>query len=637
MAGLVPEGHRLQEEENAARNWQNAANLVLQGAQLGLDLFKTVEAIKTQSFIRDKKNFDNTAKSIMAQKIEAGIQPFAEKDGEMRYEQYPELTELGNQYVESVRQKYGEQAAKDAQAHVDGMNIDAYFNAAKLLNRDAVELTETNGGLMAEKAVEAGDFRVYENWLGTVEDAYMRSQLYQKGKKEFDYGMALKSAEGVYDAGGLDAATLAAENARGPEGTEFSVKEKEALKADIGKYAAQQTREAGNAAASAFESAMKSTGGNIGASVTAAEKAAEKVTGSPEARRAAEQKLSGMQSEALNESFNEFLIDNGANAEQLESQADLLRKMGDGGDYRGQTNLRRNHIEELERRAASIRAAEDAAIRRAGSEASKEIKEEAKVDADALIDRYMRWERGEQVDGRTLLRDLVDFGSILGEKQNAYIENLVFGKDKSYSEDKYRALGSVLKAAKVDPQRQAEILESLRQARLDGADGEQMGRLIDGFNRVETAKYLSGIMSGKELRDTDAVAMVEAANAGDLDAYIYSRSDTKGGSKENWIGGESMKKAYASLKGKLEGVAAEAGLDIKNVEMAKDAAGDSDGYYIATDNKEDKYRLGVTKGGPFNMFKKLGLERLENGEWVPYKYTVESPLGKAREFDPHYQ
>jgi hypothetical protein len=151
-----------------------------------------------------------------------------------------------------------------------------------------------------------------------------------------------------------------------------------------------------------------------------------------------------------------------------------------------------------------------------------------------------------------------------------------------------------------------------------------MDRMIDGFNRVETSKFLSKITAGKTLKSDDAVKIVEAANAGDLDAYIYSRSDTAGGSKEKWIGGDALRGAMASLQEDLRGLADEAGLDIKTVEMAKDSDGDSDGYYIATDKDGNKYRLGVT--ARFLGRKKLGLEKWDekNKAWVLYKMPAKN-------------
>jgi hypothetical protein len=317
-------------------------------------------------------------------------------------------------------------------------------------------------------------------------------------------------------------------------------------------------------------------------------------------------------------------------------------------DYEGNDRLRVDHrnwaenqIKDRKKAQADYARKEREAAesgRRAGEKAAADAASKREADAKSIAadyalrlrERFSGWETGrsEPAEGRILLEDLIgDSGETLPAKErNDMINSLVLGKDKAYASAKYEALKSVLKAAKTDETRQGEIMGALMQARLEGKTAKEMDDMIDGFKRVETAKFLTD-------KKPDIKDVVAAANAGELDAYIYGRSDNKGGFAETWIGGDALRNTMAKVQSQLIGLMEDANLNIKNVKMSTDSDGDKNGFYIATDNDENLYRIGVTDGLAFGFGKTLRLEKLEGGNWVPYeKPKQETPEGFPTSF-----
>jgi hypothetical protein len=321
--------------------------------------------------------------SPTTKKIDEGIQPFTEADGEMKFTQYQELQDLGKAYVEEILQKYGAKAAERAQAYVDGKKIDDFFNAAQMLNKLDIDTIHENSDTALNRAIEAGDFGIYEKWLGTVEDPLRRSQLRPAAEKEFKYGTTLKSAQRTFDTQGLSAAQQFI------NGTAYTDRQKEDLKASVAGYARQQVGTAESDAANTFDRTMKSTGGNIGASVKAAKAAAARVSGSQEAKRAADADISKAQSAALADDFNKSFVAHQENAAWLKQEAERLKAMKGGGDYEGQSGLWRSHISQLESAADSLDAAK-AARETAEAKAAEKAAASASVMSDDVISAWFQ-------------------------------------------------------------------------------------------------------------------------------------------------------------------------------------------------------------------------------------------------------
>jgi hypothetical protein len=626
MAALAPEGYQLQKDAMEAQNWMNAGNLVLQGARLGLDVADTVDRINKQGEYKDAQDFEQETKRLTAQNIEAGLQPISVGDGgEAKFEQYENVLALQAEYVEKTREKYGDKAAERAQSLVDGMNIDSYFNAAKMLNRDSVELTEANAARAAEKAVEAGDFGIVKEFLGTVADDYFRSQLEAQAQTQFNLGMGLKEAKGVYDTEGMDAAV------RQIAAQDITDEQKKAMTSAVGNYAQQQTRSAVNTAQTVFDTAMEKTGGNIAASAEAARQTAE--GSSPDNRAAVEKEVRTKQIEADDLYFEQNVranIDTKSLAE-LKALAKAYSPEGArAADYAGlpgELNRRREwllgKIAERENDIARAEKAAEAEAAKEGRAATAREKEDAVLTQNAINEWFYRWKRGEKgyEDGTPLLRVLEENQELFTPKQyNDMAASLVLGDDGSPSVTAaYKTMTNSFDGT-LPPEILNGYNEALMEARLRGAKPEQLLDMVKTFTKEGTAQVLKDAQDGRTTKD-EAARLVDAMNAGDIDALAFERHGYGGTTTEILIGGEPMKKAMNAVRTEFETLLETNGIEGAVPQIARGRDGDNKGYFTAKDKDGNEYRLGTTKGFG-GKGRELTLMKKDGDKWVEVKKTI---------------
>jgi hypothetical protein len=338
-----------------------------------------VESVNEQKFIKATAELQNGWKKTQADKLAAGEQPFEEADGGIQYRQFKELQNLGDQFIANAA-KYGPKYEERARAYVDGLKIDDEYAAAQSLNKYNIDLIRANSDDALNRAAEAGDFAVYEQWAATVaaHDPIFGAKLVEAAKPVYEYKTTLKEAKGVFDTQGLSAAQQLI------DGTGYTDEQKAALNTAIAGYARQQTGIAENDAVNTFTKAMEATGGDISASVSAARAAAASVSGSLETKRAVEADISKAQSAALADDFNKSFVAHQGNAAWLRQEAGRLKAMKGGGDYEGQSGLWRSHISQLEGRADALDAAK-AAKETAAARAAEKAAASASVLSDDVI------------------------------------------------------------------------------------------------------------------------------------------------------------------------------------------------------------------------------------------------------------
>jgi hypothetical protein len=560
ISALLPEEHRLAAEQQAARERQADASWNLQAAQFGLGIAdfvaKTAASVNGQGLVKAAEDHGTRRKEIAASLLEQGIQPFEEADGVMRYRQPAEIEALDNEYVADVTKKYGKEAGERAQAYVDGLKTDDRYNAAQQLNKYNIDLIRANSDDAVNRAVEAGDFAVYEQWAATVaaNDPMFAAKLVEAAKPAVAYGITLKEAEGVFDTEGLSAAQQLI------DGTGYTDEQKAALSTAIAGYARGQTGRAENDAVNTFTKTMEATGGDITASVSAARAAAASVSGSMETKRAVEADISKAQSAALSDDFNKSFVAHQGNAAWLRQEADRLKAMKGGGDYEGQSGLWRSHISQLEGAADSLdaaKAARETAEARAAEKARIEAQESVSVLSDDVISAWAQGNYPEE--SFNSLADIILTSGNIRDK-NVRIEDIhtrikkVLGQEAPYiaglfgrSEQWLKAQFSNMSkkdyiptpkeieeyeaAAKWAFATEMEIIGNAPFAALNADAGKMINRLnaalsskdygkIDPKNMVRTIQALeNGILD-------DDVVMDPKAAAG-YTGYVYPNTETK--------------------------------------------------------------------------------------------------------------
>jgi hypothetical protein len=606
-----------------------------------------VESANEQKFIKAMAELQNGWKKTHADKLAAGEQPFEEADGGIQYRQFKELQDLGDRFIENAA-KYGPKYEERARAYVDGLKTDDEYAAAQSLNKYNIDLIRENSDDAINRAVEAGDFAVYEEWAATVSahDPIFGARLVEAAKPVYEYKTTLKEAKGVFDTDGLSAARQLI------DGKGYTDEEKEALNTAIAGYARQQTGIAENEAVNTFTKAMEATGGDISASVAAARAASASVSGSLETKRAVEDDISNLRARALTDSFNGDYVAHTGNAAWMRQEADRIEKAGfKNGDYEGQSGLWRSHINQLEGAAASLdaaKAARETAAAKAAEKARIEAEEAASVMSDDVISA---WFQGQMpAVSMNSLSDAILTSENIGDK-HVRIEDIharikkVLGQEAPYLAGVFDRSEQWLKAqfpkfSKTDysptPKETEEYAAAARWAFV--AEMEIIGNAPFAVLNADSGTLLNKLnaaLSSKDLGKIDPknmVPAVEAMRSGALDgavaldpktapntpAYVYPDTETEANYARF---GQTMANLLQS-----EGLIAGAGDVAMRHFPERDGYGSSYGaggdVYFEDSKTGTKYRA-AAKGGDFVFQRQAKEENALYGNWTDIEMSEE--------------
>jgi hypothetical protein len=384
-----------------------------------------------------------------------------------------------------------------------------------------------------------------------------------------------------------------------------------------------------------------SKGGAIAAAMQAAMSVTEGVE-NKDVVSAVASEVASKQIAALDNQFYTDFNNNTGNPNKLGLMLENYEKGGvyadpkaGAGDYMGNPTLRSDHYKKLKTAVDALNTAGENRLKKEDADAVKVEDQKIKDLQGAVADHFLLWQIGEY-SGDILLNEIYNQQDILiPDDKVKWTEAIVTGSDNNpVTSGLFKSMQSTLTTAKVSPERQAEIMQSLYQTRMgiEGKDFKPLGDAIERITRVEQAKFLSkglaSMTAGGSIAPDVFNKFIKSGTVGDLDPYFY---DVKSVKTDETMA-LSLNTTNAVVGGKDMGALAETvktrsrqqmmkllGKDPGELIMATDKTGDREGYFTAKLDSGEKIRLNVNEGTGAIVNPYFIEKQDENGKWVKYE------------------
>lgn len=303
-------------------------------------------------------------------------------------------------------------------------------------------------------------------------------------------------------------------------------------------------------------------------------------------------------------------------------------------DYQDQGMLYKQHLDQIDNEIARKKAQEAAAAEaaRANAAGSKD-----KPDTENMMANIYVQFNNREISGPDAIKSIARLREHSPLKAAEYEAKILGGGANPAAQQTYLALNGIIEANKpdnkADPQLKMEyedntrnVREAIFQAFYDGAKGEELASLVEGYRKETVSKVLqeafkrgnigeSGLFGSA---DKTATAFAFHSNQGNLDLRYSERTRdarmpeqttplTVGGDKAEQVLVKSAEQNQQWANKELE----KKGIRMTVVNYERDSRGDRDGRinFSGSDGRTYRVNASAENGKRF-------LERLENGRWV---------------------